>query len=120
MIKSKYFPVIYGIVSALIAYIAIFFVCFRSFHYNLSLSMGIASIGAVIFFIISYFRAHASREIKRITAEYRLTDTDLAKITGMKKSDFPIYNNQLQLILPKRYWPKVLDALQKYEKSHEK
>ncbi|NRO45536.1 hypothetical protein IMAU30034_01734 [Lactobacillus helveticus] len=43
----------------------------------------------------------------------------MANITGMKPSDFPIYHDRLQLILPKRYWPRVLDALQKYEKKQE-
>ena len=36
----------------------------------------------------------------------------------MKASDFPIYHNKLQLIIPKRQWPKVLNALQEYDKQH--
>ena len=55
----------------------------------------------------------ASVEIKRIVYKYKLTDQEVANITGMKPSDFPIYHDRLQLILPKRYWPRVLDALQK-------
>ena len=68
---------------------------------------------------MSYFRGHASVEIKRIVYKYKLTDQEVANITGMKPSDFPIYHDRLQLILPKRYWPRVLDALQKYEKEQE-
>lgn len=117
---NKYFPVIYGIISAIIAYIAIFFVMIRTFHLNLTIAIGIASIGAVIFFVTSYFRGHASYEIKRIVTKYHLTDVELAKLTGLKKSDFPIYHDKLQLILPKRYWPKILVTLQKYEKDHSK
>ena len=77
-----------------------------------------AGIFAAFFYVLSYFRGHASYEIKAIVAKYHLTDQDLAKITGMKASDFPIYHNKLQLIIPKRQWPKVLNALQEYDKQH--
>lgn len=117
--KKSIFPIIYGALSALIAFIAVFFICLRSFHLNLSLNILFSGIIALLFFALSYFRGHASVEIKRIARQYQLTDQDLAQITGLKPSDFPIYHNKLQLILPKRYWPKVLDALQKYEKEQE-
>ncbi|RVU70916.1 MULTISPECIES: hypothetical protein [Lactobacillus] len=119
MKKQSLFPVIYGLISALISFIAVFFVCVRSFRLQLPSSILIAGILAIFFFGLSYFRGHASVEIKRITAKYQLTDQDLAQITGLKASDFPIYHNQLQLILPKRYWPRILDALQKYEQQRE-
>ncbi|KRL90919.1 hypothetical protein [Lactobacillus kalixensis] len=118
MKKSSLFPVIYGAISALIAFIAVLFICHGNFHLSLPVSVLIAGILAILFFILSYFRGHASVEIKRIVAKYQLSDQDLAEITGMKASDFPIYNNKLQLILPKRYWPKILNALQEYEKEH--
>lgn len=117
--KQVIFPLIYGIISALIAYIAVFFICQHSFGLKLQLSIVLASIFAVFFFILSWFRGHASVEIKRIAAKYHLSDQELARITGMKATDFPIYHDKLQLILPKRYWPRVLDALQKYEKKRE-
>ncbi len=117
--KESIFPVIYGIISALISFIAVFFICLHSFRMNLQLSIIIAGVFAIFFFGLSYFRGHASVEIKRIVYKYKLTDQELAKITGMKASDFPIYHDRLQLILPKRYWPRVLDALQNYEKEHE-
>ena len=117
--KESIFPVIYGIISALISFIAVFFICLHSFRMNLQLAIILAGIFAIFFFGLSYFRGHASVEIKRIVYEYKLTDQELAKITGMKASDFPIYHDHLQLILPKRYWPRVLDALQNYEKEHE-
>lgn len=117
--KESIFPVIYGIISALISFIAVFFICLHSFRMNLQLSIILAGIFAIFFFGLSYFRGHASVEIKRIVYKYKLTDQELAKITGMKASDFPIYHDHLQLILPKRYWPRVLDALQNYEKEHE-
>lgn len=117
--KKSIFPIVYGLVSALIAFIAVFFIGLRSFHLNLSLNILISGVVAILFFVISYFRGHASVEIKRIVYQYQLSDQELAKITGLKPSDFPIYHNKLQLILPKRYWPKVLDALQKYEKEQE-
>lgn len=120
MKKDKLFPVIYGFISALISFLAIFFICQRTFKINISIAVGIAGIGAIIFYIWSYFRAHASIEIKRITAKFHLTDQELAKITGMKASDFPIYNNKLQLIIPKRKWAKVLYQLQQYENNHDK
>ena len=117
--KESIFPVIYGIISALISFIAVFFICSHSFRMNLQLAIILAGVFAIFFFGLSYFRGHASVEIKRIVYKYKLTDQELAKITGMKASDFPIYHDHLQLILPKRYWPRVLDALQNYEKEHE-
>lgn len=117
--KQNLFPVIYGIISALIAFIAVFFICQRSFSLNISLAILIAGLFAIFFFVLSWFRGHASVEIKRIVAKYHLTDQDLAKITGLKASDFPIYHDKLQLILPKHEWPRVLDALQKYEKERD-
>lgn len=117
--KESIFPVIYGIISALISFIAVFFICLHSFRMNLQLAIILAGVFAIFFFGLSYFRGHASVEIKRIVYKYKLTDQELAKITGMKANDFPIYHDHLQLILPKRYWPRVLDALQNYEKEHE-
>lgn len=119
MAKKSLFPVIYGFISALIAFIAVFFICMRTFRMNLQVAIIIGGIFAIFFFVLSYFRGHASVEIKRIVYKYKLTDQDLAKITGLKASDFPIYHDKLQLILPKRYWPRILDSLQKYEKQRE-
>lgn len=115
---NKYFPVFYAFASAVIAFIAVFFICLRTFHLSLPVAVGIGAIFAIFFYVLSYFRGHASQEIKRITFKYHLTDQQLAKITGMKASDFPIYHDKLQLIIPKRKWAQVLDALQKYEKAH--
>ena len=117
--KESIFPVIYGVLSAVISFIAVSFICLHSFRMNLQLAIITASVFAIFFFGLSYFRGHASVEIKRIVYKYKLTDQELAKITGLKASDFPIYHDRLQLILPKRYWPRVLDALQNYEKEHE-
>lgn len=117
--SNNIFPIIYGVISAIISFIAVLFICLRSFRLNLQLAIALAGIFAIFFFVLSYFRGHASVEIKRIVFKYKLTDQELAKITGMKASDFPIYHDHLQLILPKRYWPRVLDALQKYEKERE-
>lgn len=117
--KESIFPVIYGVLSAVISFIAVIFICLHSFRMNLQLAIITASVFAIFFFGLSYFRGHASVEIKRIVYKYKLTDQELAKITGLKASDFPIYHDLLQLILPKRYWPRVLDALQNYEKEHE-
>ncbi len=117
--KESIFPVIYGVLSAVISFIAVIFICLHSFRMNLQLAIITASVFAIFFFGLSYFRGHASVEIKRIVYKYKLTDQELAKITGLKASDFPIYHHRLQLILPKRYWPRVLDALQNYEKEHE-
>ncbi|MDE7056071.1 MAG: hypothetical protein K2O64_02320, partial [Lactobacillus sp.] len=116
MNKNQIFPVVYGIISAIISFIAVFFICMRSFHLNLQLTILLSGIFAIFFFILSWFRGHASVEIKRIVYKYHLTDQDLAEITGLKASDFPIYHNHLQLILPKRYWPRILNSLQEYEK----
>ena len=95
MKQNKYFPVIYGIISALIAFIAVFFIAQRTFHFSLPMAILSAGIFAAFFYVLSYFRGHASYEIKAIVAKYHLTDEELAKITGMKASDFPIYHNKL-------------------------
>lgn len=117
MRKRKVFPIIYGIISSLIAFVAVFFISSRTFKWALPIAVMIAGIFAIFFFVLSWFRGHASVEIKRIAHEFQLSAEDLAQITGMKKSDFPIYHDRLQLILPKRYWPKVLMALQKFEQD---
>ena len=104
MKQSKYFPVIYGVISALIAFIAVFFIARRTFHFSLPMAVLNAGIFAAFFYVLSYFRGHASYEIR---------------ITGMKASDFPIYHNKLQLIIPKRQWPRVLNALQEYDAKHQ-
>ncbi|KJY55731.1 MULTISPECIES: hypothetical protein [Lactobacillus] len=117
MRKQSVILVVYGVISAFIAFIAAIFICLRTLHWSLPVAVLVASIFALFFFALSWFRGHASVEIKRIASKYHLSDKDLAEITGMKASDFPIYNNKLQLILPKRYWPKILDALQKYEQE---
>ncbi|RMC23704.1 MULTISPECIES: hypothetical protein [unclassified Lactobacillus] len=117
MHKQRVFPIVYGIISSLIAFIAVFFISNRTFKWSLPIAVMVASIFAMFFFVLSWFRGHASVEIKRIAHEFQLSDEDLAQITGMKRSDFPIYHDRLQLILPKRYWPKVLTALQKFERD---
>lgn len=117
-LTNRSFPVIYGIFSALIGFIAGFFIAQRSFRQDLPAAVGIGALVAIVCFVIAYFRGHASAEIKRIVAKYHLQDVDLAKITGLKASDFPIYHNRLSLIIPQRQWPRVLDALQKYEQNH--
>ncbi|MDF7638274.1 hypothetical protein PT285_02345 [Lactobacillus sp. ESL0791] len=119
MQKRSLFPIIYGFISALIAFIAVIFVCWRTFHFKLPMAMIVAGVSAVFFFVLSWFRGHASVEIKRITRKYRLTDEQLARLTGLKATDFPIYHDQLQLIIPKRHWAHVLAALQKYEQERE-
>lgn len=111
------FPIVYGLISALIAFIAVFFIAHGNFRLSLPISIALAGISSILFYIFSYFRGHASSEIKRIVQEYHLTDQELAKMTGLKVSDFPIYHDRLQLILPKRYWPRILDILQKYEQE---
>ncbi|WP_347283915.1 hypothetical protein [Lactobacillus taiwanensis] len=117
MKQTKYFPVVYGVISALIAFIAVSFIAQRTFHLSLPMATLSAGVFAAFFYVLSYFRGHASYEIKAIVARYHLTDQELAEITGMKASDFPIYHNKLQLIIPKRQWPRVLNALQEYDQE---
>ena len=119
MKKSNIFPIIYAIISAILTFIAVFFILFNTFHINLSFTIFGAALIAVISYVYSYFRAHASAEIKRIVYQYGLNDAELAKMTRLKKSDFPIYQDKLQLILPKRMWPRVLHVLQEYEQKQQ-
>lgn len=119
MNKAKYFPVVYGVLSAIIGFLAVLIICHR-LRLQLSIAIIFSSLFAIFFFVLSYFRAHASLEIKRITAKYHLSASDLAKITGMKEMDFPFVNGKLQLILPKRKWPELLTKLQEFEQNKTK
>ena len=56
MKQNKYFPVIYGIISALIAFIAVFFIAQRTFHFSLPMAILSAGIFAAFFYVLSYFR----------------------------------------------------------------
>lgn len=49
MNKNQIFPVVYGIISAIISFIAVFFICMRSFHLNLQLAILLSGIFAVFF-----------------------------------------------------------------------
>ncbi|KRL62035.1 hypothetical protein [Lactobacillus psittaci] len=118
--KNNIFPTVYGIISAVLGFLAVVFIMLKTFRLNITISVVIAGIFALIFFVWSYFQARASTEIKRIVRTYNLTDQDLADLTGFKKSDFPIYHDKLQLILPKRFWPQVLHALRRYEEEQNK
>lgn len=118
MKKQSLAPVILGVFSALISFIAVVALIARNYKWNLTVTLLLGTVVAVIFYILSYFRLKASLEIKRITKELNLTAKDLAKITGLQETDFPIYNSKLQLIVPKRRWPHILNALQEYERTH--
>lgn len=118
MKTNRIIPVVYGVLSALIAFIAIVFIEIRTFKMDLSWAILTASILALLFFVMSYFRMKASLEIKQIVRDLKLSPQDLAQITGLNESDFPIYNSKLQLIVPRRKWPQILDALQKYQEEH--
>lgn len=48
--KESIFPVIYGIISAIIAFIAVFFICLHTFRLNLQLAIILAGIFAIFFF----------------------------------------------------------------------
>ena len=48
--KESIFPVIYGIISALISFIAVVFICLHTFKLNLQLAIIVAGIFAIFFF----------------------------------------------------------------------
>ncbi len=50
MQKHNLFPVIYGIISALISFIAVAFICLRTFNMNTSLAVIVAGLVAIAFF----------------------------------------------------------------------
>ena len=58
MKQTKYFPVIYGVISALIAFIAVFFIAQRTFHFSVSMAILSAGIFAAFFYVLSYFRGN--------------------------------------------------------------
>lgn len=119
MKSAQIYPVIYGVVTSLIVFIATIAIMLRSFKMSFPIVIVIASVLSLLFYSLSYFRLRASLEIKRIVREHQLTPEQLAQITGLSATNFPIYNSKLSLIVPKRQWPQVLDALQKYEAAQQ-
>lgn len=120
MKKSKLYPVIFAFFTAIITFIAGFAISFRAFHLDTKLAISVGMGLGMLFYILSYFNIRASFEIKRIVRDYHLTAKDLSKLTGLRESDFPIYNDSLNLIIPKRHWPQILDRLHEFEKAQEK
>ncbi len=47
--KESIFPVVYGVISAIISFIAAMFICLRSFRLNLQVSIIVAGIFAIFF-----------------------------------------------------------------------
>ena len=119
MKKGQYYPTVFATFSAIIAFIAGAAISSRTFNLDMKWSVSVGMLVGLLFHILSYFRAKASVEIKRITKKFNLTSSELAKITGLRESDFPIYNGSLNLIVPKKHWPKILDRLQEYERAQE-
>lgn len=115
----KKIPLLYGSVAAVISFVAVFFLCLRTFKLGNTVSIVWGLVLAVVFFGIAYYRAYASEEIKRIVFKFHLTEEDLARITGMRAQDFAIYQDSLQLLLPKRYLPFVLKRLRRVERQRD-
>lgn len=115
----KKIPLLYGSVAAVISFVAVFFLCLRTFKLGNTVSIVWGLVLAVVFFGIAYYRAYASEEIKRIVFKFHLTEEDLARITGMRAQDFAIYQDRLQLLLPKRYLPFVLKRLRRVERQRD-
>lgn len=113
--KTKLLPWLYGVISAVVAFIAVIYICLRTFKWEWPLSLFWAVLIALICFAFAYYRSYATGEIKRITAKYHLTEADLAQITGLGSQNFRIYQGQLQLLLANRYLPLVLKKLRRLE-----
>ncbi|APT18679.1 hypothetical protein FC62_GL001087 [Amylolactobacillus amylotrophicus DSM 20534] len=118
MRRERLYPIVLGMISAIISFIAVVAIITRNFQLNIKWVILLGIIVAAVFYSLSYFRVKASIAIKRIAQEHHLTAEALAEITGLPETDFPIYNSKLQLIAPKRHWPHILNALHEYERTH--
>lgn len=81
-------------------------------HYPLWVSVigGVIGGGAVAY--VEFYHLRQRARIKAMVREYQLTSADLARITGQRESDFPIYKGELSLIVPKRRWGTIEHKLE--------
>ena len=112
MRKNMISTIIMALMAFIAGFVAFAILLSRIGHYPLWVAVigGILGGGAVAY--AEYYHLRQRANIKAIVQEYRLTSDDLARITGERSTDFPIYHGDLSLIVPKRRWGLIEKKLQ--------
>ncbi len=115
--KKLYYPYIYGGIAGVMTFIAMFYICRHSFALTNSQSLVWGIIGAILVFVSSSYTEYAIAEIQRISDKYHLDEEFLSALTKLSPSYFRVADDHLHLTAPRYLWPRILKALQKYDRE---
>lgn len=115
--KKRYYPYIYGGIAGVMTFIAMFYICRHSFALTNSQSLVWGIIGAILVFVSSSYTEYAIAEIQRISDKYHLDEEFLSALTKLSPSYFRVADDHLHLTAPRYLWPRILKALQKYDRE---
>lgn len=115
--KKRYYPYIYGGIAGVMTFIAMFYICRHSFALTNTQSLVWGIIGAILVFVSSSYTEYAIAEIQRISDKYHLDEEFLSALTKLSPSYFRVADDHLHLTAPRYLWPRILKALQKYERE---
>ena len=115
--KKGYYPYIYGGIAGVMTFIAMFYICRHSFALTNTQSLVWGIIGAILVFVSSSYTEYAIIEIQRISDKYHLDEEFLSALTKLSPSYFRVANDHLHLTAPRYLWPRILKALQKYDRE---
>ena len=115
--KKGYYPYIYGGIAGVMTFIAMFYICRHSFALTNTQSLVWGIIGAILVFVSSSYTEYAIIEIQRISDKYHLDEEFLSALTKLSPSYFRVADDHLHLTAPRYLWPRILKALQKYDRE---
>lgn len=115
--KKRYYPYIYGGIAGVMTFIAMFYICRHSFALANTQSLVWGIIGAILVFVSSSYTEYAIIEIQRISDKYHLDEEFLSALTKLSPSYFRVADDHLHLTAPRYLWPRILKALQKYDRE---
>lgn len=115
--KKRYYPYIYGGIAGVMTFIAMFYICRHSFALTNTQSLVWGIIGAILVFVSSSYTEYAIAEIQRISDKYHLDEEFLSGLTRLSPSYFRVADDHLHLTAPRYLWPRILKALQKYDRE---
>lgn len=115
--KKGYYPYIYGGIAGVMTFIAMFYICRHSFSLTNTQSLVWGIIGAILVFVSSSYTEYAIAEIQRISDKYHLDEEFLSALTKLSPSYFRVADDHLHLTAPRYLWPRILKALQKYDRE---
>lgn len=115
--KKRYYPYIYGGIAGVMTFIAMFYICRHSFALTNTQSLVWGIIGAILVFVSSSYTEYAIAEIQRVSDKYHLDEEFLSALTKLSPSYFRVADDHLHLTAPRYLWPRILKALQKYDRE---